>query len=198
MGAGFRNCQVAECHLASVLTLITEPVWKVTTLIPKKVRWVIAMFIALHAYYQHCHFHLELILYLYCEHTENHRPTLFCCIISIHCKTSSLLMALYWVSKLYSVSTKEQHIQKQWITGMNLFPDTFQNPCKERKCARIMGDYANNCAAVYSVVCYVDPFLLSKAWRVEEHIKSVFISCIVMNSIHQSNCITAVKCIYKW
>lgn len=34
-GAGLRNCQMAECHLASLLTVITEPAWK-KKLIQKK------------------------------------------------------------------------------------------------------------------------------------------------------------------
>ncbi len=80
---------------------------------------------------------------------------------------------------------------------MNLFPDTFQNSCNERKCAGIMGDYANKCAVVYSRVCYVIPSLLSEVWRVEEHIRDVFIFCITMNTIKQFVCITAVKCTYK-
>lgn len=78
-----------------------------------------------------------------------------------------------------------------------MFPDTFQNSFNERKCAGIMGDYANKCAMVCARVCCVVISLLSKVWRVEEHITSVFISCIRVNTVQQLISITDVKCIYK-
>lgn len=60
---------------------------------------------------------------------------------------------------------------------MDLFPDTFQNCFNERKCAGIMGDYANKCAMAYSRVCYDVPSLLSKVWRVESTLEeSLFLS----------------------
>lgn len=70
-GVGLRNCQVTECHLASLLTVIIEAVrdgkGNTHPKKKKKMLWVM-MFIVLHDYYQHCHFHSEFILCWYCEH----------------------------------------------------------------------------------------------------------------------------------